>query len=59
LKLGDICWVDFPPGAGTVLVEADARNRLSKPSVALVFQLAAIDKRYVAPLRASGPRLQS
>ena len=34
---------------GTVLVETDSRNRLSRASVALVFQLAAIDRRYVSP----------
>lgn len=32
---------------GTVLVEADARNGLSRASVALVFQLTAVDKRFV------------
>jgi mRNA-degrading endonuclease toxin of MazEF toxin-antitoxin module len=32
---------------GTVLVEADANNGLRKPSVALVFQLTAIDRRHV------------
>lgn len=31
---------------GTVLVEADAANGLRQPSVALVFQLTAIDKRF-------------
>lgn len=34
---------------GTVLVETDSRNRLSKAPVALVFQLAAIDRRCVLP----------
>ena len=31
---------------GTVLVEPDAVNGLRRPSVALVFQLTAIDKRF-------------
>lgn len=34
--------------AGTVLVEADAHNGLRRPSVALVFQLTAVDRRHVA-----------
>jgi mRNA-degrading endonuclease toxin of MazEF toxin-antitoxin module len=33
---------------GTVLVQPDAENRLRQPSVALVFQLAAIDQRFLA-----------
>jgi mRNA-degrading endonuclease toxin of MazEF toxin-antitoxin module len=33
---------------GTELVEPDAQNGLRKPSVALVFQLAAVDRRYLA-----------
>ena len=32
---------------GTVLIEADARNGLRRASVALVFQLTAIDRRFV------------
>lgn len=32
---------------GTVLVEADARNGLRRASVALVFQLTALDQRYL------------
>jgi mRNA interferase MazF len=32
---------------GTVLVEADGRNGLRRASVALVFQLTAVDRRYV------------
>jgi mRNA-degrading endonuclease toxin of MazEF toxin-antitoxin module len=32
---------------GTVLVEAEPGNGLRRPSVALVFQLAAIDKRFL------------
>jgi mRNA interferase MazF len=32
---------------GTVLIEANKENGLSRNSVALVFQLAAIDKRFV------------
>lgn len=32
---------------GTVLVEADARNGLRRASVALVFQLAAVDRRFI------------
>ena len=89
MKLGDICWVDFPAGAGraqagrrpaivfqtaalpialptalmvplttqhaalrfpgTALVEADSRNKLTKASVALVFQMLAVDKRFIGP----------
>ena len=33
---------------GTVLVEADAANGLRRPSVALVFQLTAIDRRHIS-----------
>jgi mRNA-degrading endonuclease toxin of MazEF toxin-antitoxin module len=33
---------------GTVLVEADSENRLRRGSVALVFQLTAIDQRYLS-----------
>ncbi len=33
---------------GTVLVEPDAENGLRRPSVSLVFQLAAIDRRFLA-----------
>ena len=33
--------------AGTVLVEADSTNGLRRASVALVFQLTAIDNRYI------------
>ena len=33
---------------GTVLVEPDSTNGLRRPSVALVFQLSAIDRRYLA-----------
>lgn len=32
---------------GTVLVEANARNGLRRASVALVFQLTAVDRRFV------------
>lgn len=32
----------------TVLVEADSQNGLRRASVALVFQLTAVDRRYVA-----------
>lgn len=32
---------------GTVLVESNIENGLSKNSVALVFQLAAVDKRFI------------
>jgi mRNA-degrading endonuclease toxin of MazEF toxin-antitoxin module len=32
---------------GTVLVEADPRNGLRRASVALVFQLTAVDRRFV------------
>ncbi len=34
--------------AATVLVEADAQNGLRRASVALVFQLTAVDNRYIA-----------
>jgi mRNA interferase MazF len=33
--------------AGTILIEPDARNHLRQPSVALVFQLTAIDKNFI------------
>ena len=33
---------------GTVLIEADAQNGLRRHSVALVFQLTAVDRRFVA-----------
>ena len=33
--------------SGTVLVESDANNHLRQPSVALVFQLTAIDKNFI------------
>lgn len=33
--------------AGTVLVETDANNNLRQPSVALVFQLTAVDKNFI------------
>ncbi len=33
--------------AGTVLVEADSQNGLQKASVALVFQLTAVDNRFI------------
>ena len=32
---------------GTVLIQPDASNRLSRVSVALVFQLTAIDRRFL------------
>jgi mRNA-degrading endonuclease toxin of MazEF toxin-antitoxin module len=32
---------------GTVLVEPDAGNGLRRPSVALVFQLTVLDKRFL------------
>ena len=88
MNLGDIFWVEFPPGAGraqagrrpaivvqhaaasarlptvlviplttqqdalrfpgTVLVEPDPVNRLPRISVALVFQITAIDRRFLA-----------
>ncbi len=34
--------------AGTVLVEADSTNGLRRASVALVFQLTAVDSHYIA-----------
>jgi mRNA interferase MazF len=34
--------IRFP---GTLLVQPDTRNGLTKPSVALVFQMSAVDKR--------------
>jgi mRNA-degrading endonuclease toxin of MazEF toxin-antitoxin module len=33
---------------GTVLIEADSQNGLRRPSVALVFQLTAVDRRHIA-----------
>ena len=33
--------------AGTVLVEADSTNGLRRASVALVFQLTAVDNQYI------------
>jgi len=33
--------------SGTILVEPDANNYLRQPSVALVFQLTAIDKNFI------------
>ena len=33
---------------GTVLVEADAQNGLRRASVALVFQLSGVDRRFIA-----------
>ncbi len=33
--------------SGTVLIEADAQNGLRRASVALVFQLTAVDNRYI------------
>jgi mRNA-degrading endonuclease toxin of MazEF toxin-antitoxin module len=33
--------------AGTVLVEPDKQNGLHQPSVALVFQLTAVDKKFI------------
>ena len=33
--------------SGTILIEPDAANHLRQPSVALVFQLAAIDKNFI------------
>jgi len=32
---------------GTILIDPDGRNGISTPSVALVFQLTAIDQRYM------------
>lgn len=34
--------------AGTVLVEADSHNGLRRASVALVFQLTAVDRRHIS-----------
>lgn len=33
--------------SGTVLIEPDADNNLRQPSVALVFQLTAVDKKFI------------
>jgi mRNA-degrading endonuclease toxin of MazEF toxin-antitoxin module len=33
---------------GTVLIEADAQNGLHRASVALVFQITAVDSRFIA-----------
>lgn len=34
--------------AGTLLIEPDESNRLRKPSVALIFQIRAVDRRAIA-----------
>lgn len=34
--------------SGTVLLEPDQANHLRRPSVELIFQLTAVDRRYVA-----------
>jgi mRNA-degrading endonuclease toxin of MazEF toxin-antitoxin module len=87
MNAGDICWVDFPAGAGraqagrrpaiviqgapasarlptvivipftsqqdalrfpgTVLIEPDQENGLRHASVALVFQITVLDKRFL------------
>jgi mRNA-degrading endonuclease toxin of MazEF toxin-antitoxin module len=33
--------------SGTILIEPDAENHLRQPSVALVFQLTAVDKAFI------------
>jgi len=33
--------------AGTILIETDKQNNLRQPSVALVFQLTAVDKNFI------------
>ncbi len=33
--------------SGTILIEPDAENHLRQPSVALVFQLTAVDKSFI------------
>lgn len=33
--------------AGTILIEPDTNNHLRQPSVALVFQLTAVDKNFI------------
>ena len=33
--------------SGTILIEPDANNHLHQPSVALIFQLTAIDKNFI------------
>lgn len=33
--------------AGTILIEPDKQNNLRQPSVALVFQLTAVDKKFI------------
>ena len=87
MNVGDVHWVEFPPGGGhaqaerrpaivvqdasatahlptilmvplttqlsalrfpgTVLVDADPENGLRRPSVALVFQLTVVDRRFL------------
>lgn len=89
MNVGDLAWVDFPPGAGraqagrrpaiiaqtataserlptvlliplttqqdalrfpgTALVEPDRSNGLRHVSVALAFQLTAVDRRFLGP----------
>lgn len=34
--------------AGTVLVEPDGQNGLRQPSVALVFQMTAVDRKFIS-----------
>jgi mRNA-degrading endonuclease toxin of MazEF toxin-antitoxin module len=33
--------------SGTILIEPEANNHLRQPSIALVFQLTAVDKNFV------------
>ncbi len=87
MNVGDVHWVEFPPGGGhaqagrrpaivlqdatatehlptilmvplttqlsalrfpgTVLVDVDQENGLQRPSVALVFQLTVVDRRFL------------
>jgi mRNA interferase MazF len=87
VNVGDVHWVEFPPGGGhaqagrrpaivlqdasatehlptvlmvplttqlsalrfpgTVLVDADQENGLRRPSVAMVFQLTVVDRRFL------------
>ncbi len=39
--------------SGTILIERDATNRLNQPSIALVFQLTAIDRNFIKEKRGS------
>jgi mRNA-degrading endonuclease toxin of MazEF toxin-antitoxin module len=47
MKIGDVVWVEFPPGAG----RAQAGRRPAIVNVALVFQLTVLDRRFLGQQR--------